>query len=35
VLVVDLDLDARRDWLTLFPLLTTRRPDMYAPLLEH
>jgi len=34
VLVVDLDLDARRDWLTLFPFLTTRRPDTYGPLLE-
>ena len=34
VLVVDLDLDARRDWLTLFPLLTTRRPDTYGPLVD-
>jgi len=34
VLVVDLDLDARRDWLTLFPFLATRRPDTYGPLLE-
>jgi len=32
VLVVDLDLDTRRDWLSLFPLLDTRRPDTYAPL---
>jgi N-carbamoylputrescine amidase len=32
VLVADLDLDQRRDWLTLFPLLTTRRPDAYASL---
>jgi len=32
VLVADLDLDARKDWLTLFPFLTTRRPDAYAPL---
>jgi N-carbamoylputrescine amidase len=32
VLVADLDLDARRDWLTLFPFLTTRRPDTYGPL---
>lgn len=32
VLVADLDLDARRDWLTLFPFLTTRRPDTYAAL---
>jgi len=34
VLVVDLDLDARRDWLTLFPFLTTRRPETYGPLPE-
>lgn len=34
VLVADLDLDARRDWLALFPLLTTRRPDAYGPLVE-
>jgi N-carbamoylputrescine amidase len=32
VLVADLDLDARRDWLALFPLLETRRPDAYGPL---
>jgi N-carbamoylputrescine amidase len=32
VLVADLDLDARRDWLELFPMLTTRRPDAYGPL---
>ncbi|MFF8828596.1 carbon-nitrogen hydrolase [Streptomyces sp. NPDC015131] len=32
VLVAELDLDARRDWLELFPFLTTRRPDAYAPL---
>ena len=32
VLVADLDLDARRDWLELFPFLTTRRPDQYGPL---
>lgn len=32
VLVADLDLDARRDWLELFPLLATRRPDVYGPL---
>jgi N-carbamoylputrescine amidase len=32
VLVVDLDLDQRRDWLALFPFLRTRRPDTYAPL---
>jgi N-carbamoylputrescine amidase len=32
VLVVDLDLDARRDWLALFPFLRTRRPDAYDSL---
>jgi N-carbamoylputrescine amidase len=32
VLVADLDLDARRDWLALFPFLTTRRPDTYDTL---
>ena len=30
VLVADLDLDQRRDWLTLFPFLATRRPDTYG-----
>jgi N-carbamoylputrescine amidase len=34
VLVADLDLDQRRDWLTLFPFLTTRRPDAYGTLSE-
>lgn len=34
VLVADLDLDQRRDWLTLFPFLTTRRPSEYGPLTE-
>ncbi|MEZ5383576.1 MAG: nitrilase-related carbon-nitrogen hydrolase [Microthrixaceae bacterium] len=34
VLVADVDLDARRDWLELFPLLATRRPDTYGPLTE-
>jgi N-carbamoylputrescine amidase len=34
VLVADLDLDQRRDWLELFPLLGTRRPDAYAQLTE-
>ncbi len=34
VLVADLDLDQRRDWLELFPLLTTRRPDAYTGLSE-
>lgn len=32
VLVADLDLDQRRDWLELFPFLATRRPDAYASL---
>jgi N-carbamoylputrescine amidase len=34
VLIADLDLDQRRDWLELFPFLTTRRPDTYARLAE-
>ncbi|HEX3238901.1 MAG TPA: nitrilase-related carbon-nitrogen hydrolase [Solirubrobacterales bacterium] len=34
VLVADLDLDQRRDWLELFPFLTTRRPDAYGPLVD-
>ncbi len=32
VLVADLDLDQRNDWLTLFPFLATRRPDAYGSL---
>jgi N-carbamoylputrescine amidase len=32
VLVADLDLDQRRDWLELFPFLRTRRPDAYTSL---
>ena len=32
VLVVDLDLAQRQDWLDLFPFLATRRPDTYAAL---
>ena len=32
VLVADLDLDQRGDWLTLFPFLETRRPDAYGSL---
>jgi N-carbamoylputrescine amidase len=32
VLVADLELDQREDWLDLFPFLTTRRPDAYASL---
>jgi N-carbamoylputrescine amidase len=34
VLVADLDLDARRDWLALFPFLSTRRPDTYETLVK-
>jgi N-carbamoylputrescine amidase len=34
VLVAELDLDQRRDWLELFPFLSTRRPDTYARLTE-
>jgi N-carbamoylputrescine amidase len=34
VLVADLDLDQRRDWLELFPLLDNRRPDAYGPLTD-
>jgi N-carbamoylputrescine amidase len=34
VLVAELDLDQRRDWLDLFPLLDTRRPDAYGALTE-
>jgi N-carbamoylputrescine amidase len=34
VIVADLDLDQRRDWLELFPLLQTRRPDAYQPLIS-
>jgi N-carbamoylputrescine amidase len=33
VLVADLDLDQRRDWLALFPFLSTRRPDAYGSLI--
>lgn len=32
VLVADLDLDQRNDWLDLFPFLATRRPDTYDAL---
>jgi len=32
VLVTDLDLAQRRDWLDLFPFLRTRRPDTYGAL---
>lgn len=34
VLVADLDLDQRRDWLDLFPFLATRRPDTYESLVK-
>ena len=34
VLVADLDLDQRHDWLELFPFLTTRRPDTYGLLAQ-
>ncbi len=34
VLVADLDLDQRRDWLDLFPFLATRRPDTYERLIS-
>jgi N-carbamoylputrescine amidase len=34
VLVADLDLEQRRDWLDLFPFLATRRPDTYGKLVE-
>jgi N-carbamoylputrescine amidase len=33
-LVASLDLDQRRDWLDLFPFLTTRRPDTYGGLAD-
>jgi N-carbamoylputrescine amidase len=32
VLVADLDLAQRAEWLTLFPFLGTRRPDSYGRL---
>jgi N-carbamoylputrescine amidase len=34
LLVADLDLDQRRDWLELFPFLATRRPDTYGVLTD-
>jgi N-carbamoylputrescine amidase len=34
VLVADLDLAQRREWLALFPFLLTRRPDSYAALAD-
>lgn len=33
VLVADLDLSQRNDWLSVFPFLRGRRPDTYTPLL--
>ena len=34
VLVAELDLDQRRDWLDLFPFFATRRPETYGQLSE-
>jgi len=34
VLVADIDIAQRRDWLTLFPFYATRRPDTYQTLVE-
>jgi N-carbamoylputrescine amidase len=34
VLVADLDLDQRRDWLDLFPFFATRRPESYSRLTD-
>ncbi|HEY2216529.1 MAG TPA: nitrilase-related carbon-nitrogen hydrolase [Solirubrobacteraceae bacterium] len=34
VLVAELDLDQREDWLELFPFLQTRRPEVYGRLTE-
>lgn len=34
VLVADIDLAQREDWLTLFPFFGTRRPDTYAALTD-
>ena len=34
VIVTNLDLDQRRDWLALFPFLDTRRPDAYGALVD-
>jgi len=34
LLVAELDLDQRRDWLELFPFFATRRPDTYQSLIE-
>lgn len=32
ILIADLDLDQRRDWLEAFPMLASRRPDTYGAL---
>jgi N-carbamoylputrescine amidase len=32
ILISDLDLDQRRDWLELFPFFETRRPEFYSVL---
>jgi len=34
VVVAELDFEARRDWLELFPFFRARRPDAYGPLVE-
>ena len=34
LLIAELDLDQRRDWLELFPFFATRRPDTYKSLTE-
>lgn len=34
LLIAELDLDQRRDWLELFPFFATRRPDTYGSLTE-
>ena len=34
IIVADLDLDQRDDWLELFPFLRTRRPDTYRDLVD-
>lgn len=34
LLIADIDLDQRRDWLEVFPLLSMRRPDSYRAVVE-
>jgi N-carbamoylputrescine amidase len=34
LLIADLDLDERRDWLEAFPLLSMRRPDSYGAIAQ-